>query len=287
MTRNDRLVLVVAVLVAARAELAWALLRLRAEPDFGLYTQGGLGLFPSPLGRALGAAGAPAFALLGAAAAGLAVLFVAQLAAAHGTDPLRAALLFALLPLGWLTAAAGADSLGLAIFLGGLVLVRRGFGRRGVLAISAGVLTHAQLAPFVLVSGVRWSRAALLTVVPIAIVCVVSLLLTPYSGVVVQLGQPAAVGAFLVAFVIGGLLVLAASPTTSSTWLAVGIAAAECGAQHHFQARYFLPAFALACASSVSPACHAVRFFRVTGGRLGRFGVVRQPSRAARSAGGS
>ena len=52
-----RLVVVLAVLMVGRSWWSWSELEARMRPDFDSYTVGGLGLFPSPVGRALGALG--------------------------------------------------------------------------------------------------------------------------------------------------------------------------------------------------------------------------------------
>lgn len=252
--RARRIVAALAIAGGVRAALSWMLLRFRAEPDFSSYTKGGIGLYPSPIGRLLGIVGPGDFAMLSAIGAGICVYLVALLAVTYGRDGWHAALYFVVLPIGWLTAAASVDAPALALFLAGALYVRRREFRSARTFTAAAMLTHLQLVPFVLVGGVRWSRSAIATALPVAAVATVSLLLTPYAGVVERLVTIGFVGEATYALLVGGTLALLPTVVVGraarAAYVAAAIAAVECGAQHHFQARYFLPAFAIACATA-------------------------------------
>lgn len=105
-----RLVVVAAALASsARAAFFWLEDHASLEPDTGLYTQGGIGLYPSPLGRALGALGPSVFAWANVVACGLVVVLVAVLASRAGGSPALAAVVALVTPLAYWTIFSGVD----------------------------------------------------------------------------------------------------------------------------------------------------------------------------------
>lgn len=153
-----------------RGLVAWFTFHWDLTPDTSLYAQGGIGLYPSPVGRLLGAFGPTPLAIANSLAAMGCVLLAASIASSVGARPVAAALAAFFLPLGVWTLFNGVDALG-AMF----VLAAIYFGRKSYLAI--GALTHTSLVPTFLLSMRR--RYWLLLGCIIALV----LLLTPYGGI--------------------------------------------------------------------------------------------------------
>jgi hypothetical protein len=241
-------------------------------PDFGLYAQGGFGLYPSPVGRALGAFGPEVFAAVSALSAGAVVLLVAVLARQAAGSPGWAAAAGSSMPAALYLGYAGIDPIGLALLLGS-VAARPGyrgarssagrsaglrtapvasiFGGRAVLAVLAG-LTHLSLAPFALLLLPRATWPARLALGLFAAILTGSLLLTPYSGIIYGAFRPDALtaGALgLLAFAGLALPALILGRWNRLVGLALLVGLAECVAQAHLQARYLLPAAFLMAAS--------------------------------------
>ncbi len=246
-----RFAVVLALLVVVRSAYGYLELELVMQPDFSLYTQGGFGLYPSPAGRLLGAAGALPFALVSVAAAGVCVLAVALAARRRGFSPAGAALLFSLSPASLYLAYAGIDSIGLAL----LLLAVAGVGASWSLPLAA--LTHLSLVPFALLKLPR-SLAARALFVIVAGCALLALALTPYAGVLTGLFHPDALEAMALGL---GVVLLLSLPAllfvrrVPALWfVAAGVGVLECGLQHHLQARYGLPAAAVAAIHVERPA---------------------------------
>lgn len=238
-----RLAYLLALLTAGRCWWTWQRFGYTMEPDFSLYTQGGLGLFPSPLGRALGALGAQPFAAASTVAAGAVVVLCALLARRLGGSASLAALLAALIPATLYLGYTGIDPIGLAVLLAAILW------HSSLLGVTAALL-HLSLAPFALLLLPRSTWPARFALVAFSGLLVACLLLTPYSDIVYGLFNPDA----LTAAALGGLAFLAiAAPAlllvqaNRLVWLAATFGVAECVAQHHLQARYLLPAAFLSC----------------------------------------
>lgn len=249
-----KLGLVAVVFVAARSAWGYFGLELVMLPDFALYSSGGLGLFPSPLGRLLGSLGPAPFAVVSVVGAGVCTLAVGLAARARGASMAWACWLFALSPASLYLAYAGVDAPALALLL-------LAFGSRHTLGRAAGVtlaaLTHLSLVPFALLLG-RRGYAGWLAGSVLGLVALGSVLLTPYSGVVFGILEPGALTAMGLGALVGlglslpALLFVGRPPL--AWWFALAVGVLECGAQHHLQARYLLPAAAIAAASARWPA---------------------------------
>jgi|GEM_PF-4900358 len=242
-------VLLVAVLASLRAAAAWTFMHARLVPDFGLYVHGGTWFYPSPLGRLLGwSLGADGFAMLAAAASGALVVMVAELARRRGGSPIAAALLMALLPLGWVTVFAGVDSIALAFFVAALLYTGR--PRWALVAVAIGL--HFQLAPFALLLP-AWTLTAAAFACFAAVPVLLAGALSDYGPLFGRLLDPVAA---LPAFAIM-LLILGAQVAVLWPWLQararvaafVFVASAEGGLEHHVQVRYGLVVVAIASAS--------------------------------------
>lgn len=221
------------------------------QPDFSLYTQGGLGLFPSPIGRLLGFAGSTTFALVSVLASGVCIIAIALAARRAGGSAALASGLFFVSPASLYLAYAGIDSIGLAL----LLLAFAGVGAYWLLPVAA--LTHLSLAPFALLRLPR-SLAAQAAFTVVIAASVAALLLTPYAGILTGLlheGAPRAMASGLLVGVVLSSPAIWFVRSGSSYWLiAMGIGVLECGLQHHLQARYFLPAAAIAAVHVSVPA---------------------------------
>ncbi len=216
----------------------WVNHNLRWEPDFSLYTQGGLGLYPSPIGRLLGSFGITTFAIFSIIGSALVVFLVFR---ASGT--VWSSVAIALSPVVLYLAHVGIDGIALAFYAASLA----GIMPARMLTIAA--LTHFSLVPFVALEVVRSKRLSPLGKVVIAyfvVPCVAMVLaVTPYGGVVSGLFDRD----FPLAFVQGlGAGVIVAAPAIllfrlrPSVVVGFVIGAFECGIQGHLQARYLLPA---------------------------------------------
>lgn len=245
-----KVVLLLVAFVVGRSAYGYFDLGLVMRPDFQLYTQGGIGLFPSPVGRLLGVLGPVPFALVSIAASGVCVWAVALAARRRGLSPRLAAVVFVCSPGSLYLAYAGIDSIGLAL----LLLSIAGAWSAWTLPLSA--LTHLSLAPFSLLALPR-TLAARAAVGVVAACTFGSLLLTPYAGILTGLlhsGAPAAMGyGFLVSIVLSFPALLFVRGVPGMWWVATGVGVAECGLQHHLQARYLLPAAAVAAVYARSP----------------------------------
>ncbi len=236
-------------LVAWRSWHAWVNHRQRMIPDFDLYTQGGLGIWPTIPGRALGALGPENFARLSIMAGALAVF----IACARSRSPVFAALGLVLSPASLYLAYAGIDPIGLLLFVVAAV------GYRTLPIAVAAATTHYALLPYVLLELYRRRpnpvvAATLLCV--LAVPVTVALTMTPYSGLVYGLLDwrvlPYSILGVGAGVALGGLLWLFVIPTKRiiAPFLVGG---ALCGVQTHVQARYLLPAVFLLALEAESP----------------------------------
>lgn len=266
--------LLCAALVAGSAWWAWATVRLRYSPDFELYSQGGLGIYPSPLGRVAGSLGEDVLVGLSILSAALVVLLVWR---AAGTS--WAAVALTLSPVTLYLGHAGIDPVGLALYTAALAGIRPG------LTLTAAALTHWALAPFVLFEVARskclsWAQRALLSFF-LGGAALIVLIVTPYGGIVAGLLDGGFPLAFLqglaagVALAAPALLVFRQRPAHV---VALLIGAFECGLQQHLQARYLLPAAVLLVATgelrgwptrlgdfACKQACRVLQWFRSAG----------------------
>jgi len=232
--------LLLAGLVSAFAAYGWHLGAVMV-PDFSLYTQGGLGLFPSPVGRLLGALGPDAFAVLSIGGAGLVVLSAAALARARGGDPgvAAACVLPGALWLGY----AGIDPIALALLGFGLFLAKP-----ALVGLAAGA--HLSLVPFaVLELGRRSTWPARYALAFVGLCAAFALALTPYQAILWLWldwqALPIAGAALLAGLALSLPGLLLTRPT--GLWLfALAVGVVESAAQVHVQARYLLPAVMLA-----------------------------------------
>lgn len=241
-TRTQVGIVLAAVMVGGRGLHAWWAHEHQLIPDFALYTQGGVGLFPSPLGRAIGALGPNVLGTASAVAGGLSVALVGYLARSA-----LAAWLFGLLPLTLWLSFASVDGIGLALILAA-------FGSSSAVLAGVAAAVHLQLTPFAMaylvVRGGWKSTAAAMGLLAIV---VPAMLMTAFSGLVYQaLDLPGMVRHGLIgcwpAVLTVGLVVLVSARrgvVLGSTFLA----AAECAVQHHANPRYFLLPVALACST--------------------------------------
>lgn len=254
-----RLAYFAGAVVAVVALQAYFLDGLVMHPDFELYTQGGLGFYPSPLGRALGALGPSLFAVLSSVAAGAVVV----LSAARADSSSRATAIACSSPAVLYLLYAGIDPIGLALLLAALVT-----GRPLLLVLAA--LAHLSLAPFALLLLPRSTASQKAGLGVVVAVSVGSLLLTPYAGIVYGAFRLDALTAALMG--LAAFAVIAAPSVVCNrldrlTYLSAGIGAAECLVQHHLQARYLLPAAFIAVASPARSWARAPRALRAAGGR--------------------
>lgn len=260
------LVVVLALAAAARSAWFWTTYRPTLQPDTSLYAQGGLGLFPSPVGRGIGWGGVDALAYVNTAAGFALVLAVAVLAAQLGGNVILAAVLAVLTPLSYWTIFAGVDTLGALLVV---VAVAAGARRSSWLAWAGAGATHASTIPIVLVKGVAGAWAASsrrlrwLPVAAILAAITLILVLTPYGGNVAVLAHPwRAVRCALLTVGIVTVAYLPAIRRLASpggrrlivpVLLGTAIAAAAVGSERSSSSRYGLPAAMVMCAVAATP----------------------------------
>jgi hypothetical protein len=252
-------VVLLALAAVVRTLYGWYHWHAQLMPDTWLYVQGGIGLFPSPLGRLIGSFGPNALAWVSALSTGAIVLLAAAIAdELHGRRTLAAALAFCA-PLGIWTIFAGVDALACALLLAGVWLLLRNGWRHALACFTAAVLAHPAALP--VVAALFWTRRTWHYSLAAGAIGVLALALTPYNGIVEGLNHPLG---FLRA---GGATVAIAAATMApliywtrhrtrltralnafavGTFLAAGFAGAAEGV--HSVARYALPLVMLACA---------------------------------------
>lgn len=254
---RDWLVLALAAVSGLRALLGYTLAGATLTPDTGLYAQGGVGLFPSPLGRLVGNAGVHGLAALNVVAAVAIVLLVAELAASVGGSRGFAAACFVLCPLSWWTMFAGVDTIAALCVVAGLLAVRRGSvrGFAGLAAVAVGFHMAALLVVVAVLLCSRYWRVALWAVV----VGLAALVVTPYAPLLLDV-DPFAVSSSaavtLVVFVLclpvvlaSGLASLRLVPVLVGCVAASGLVASQA---FETNMRYTLPAVAVGSVVSSS-----------------------------------
>lgn len=240
----SRLVYGVAAIAGVRALVFWIVARAALDPDTSLYARGGLGLFPSPLGRLVGNGGEWGIALFNVAANVLLVLGAAQLARRHGGRPLLAASIALAAPLALWTIFAAMDTAAAAAIVWALAL-----GRRSLLAVAVGLHLAALLVAVALVA----REARVRVVAGLAAVGLVLLLATPYRSVLsIDMGLVASsaaitVGVFALTFAPFVRRIAPALPIVLGGAVAAGLVA---GAAWQTNMRYTLPAVPVAAAYS-------------------------------------
>lgn len=224
------------LLMSARAAWGWLEHELRMIPDFELYAQGGLGVWPSVGGRLAGSLGPDVFAWLSIACAGLIVWAVYR---RGGTF---AAVLFSVSPASLYLAYAGIDNLGLA------ALALAAAGLRPLLLAPLAVALHLAVAPFALLELWRrrpngWVLAGL--GIFLGIPLIIALALTPYAGILAAPFDPMFLPYCGLGVAVGLALALPLLPFVSPSWsllVPFVLGGLLCGLQTHLQARYLLPA---------------------------------------------
>lgn len=254
--------LLVVVLAFANGLRAWAGYRFfgaTLTPDTDLYTQGGIGLFPSPLGRLLGNGGEAYLAFANSVAAVLIVLAVADFALKLGGRPTLAAAVFVLCPLSWWSMFAGVDTLAALFIVGGFVYGRGALPWHWLVAVGLHLAALLVVASYALTARRRlglWLVAAGAAVA----------LLTPYRGMFGKLdpfvfSSSATVTALvfvlcLPLLVFSGRALAATSPAIIGGAVASGLMAS---APFETNMRYLLPAVAVgsACCGCLTGNPHA------------------------------
>lgn len=241
----NRWVLLLAAIAGARALFAWRL-GWYLEPDAELYAQGGVGLFPSPLGRLVGVGGLHALGVLNVVANVLLVLAVARGAELLGGRGWVAALVFNLAPLGVWSMFVGVDAAAAAALVAAMVW---GHGRPGLrlLLLVVGVMLHPALLLVVVayLVVIRPVPALWLTAAGMALA-----LATPYRGIVLDLDPfrvltAAAITAAFYALTLPAFIarsVLLVLPAVAGGSLAAGLVASS---SLESNCRYLLPAVAI------------------------------------------
>lgn len=172
---------------------AWFMWEAQLLPDTALYVGGGIGFFPSPLGRVIGSGGWLFLATANAIAGAAVMVLVAVLAHRLGGSAVWAAVIAFLTPLSLWTIFAGVDTLGVAFLLLAFVLYDAKLTRWALLSALVAVGVHLSLLPIVLVgvilSGQSWRRT-LGVGIGVAAFAVLMLLVTPYGGVMASLHRP-------------------------------------------------------------------------------------------------
>jgi hypothetical protein len=242
--------------VVAGAGLAKGLLGVAIgavlQPDCSLYAQGGLGLFPSPLGRLVGLGGVPAIAALNVAANVLLVLGVYALARALGGSGLVAGLIAVVSPLGVWSLAAGMDTIAAALLVWAAWawLCGRLRAAAGLAALAVGF----HLAALVVVVAALVSRRPWVAI-GCAAAGALAALATQYGTIVRELDPVALVTTAAGTAAIYGLSFLPvldrlrfALPAIAGCALAAGLVASR---PFEVDARYMLPAVAIGAACCV------------------------------------
>lgn len=242
------------LLAAARTLWGWLTLHATWTPDFDEYTKGGIGLYPSPLGRAIGASGALPY--LNVAACLLLPMLAAVLAKRNGGRAWLAAFGCSLAPLAWVGAWASVDMIAVCLLMVAVYYHGHNEKTAAVFAVLA-TLTHWALMPFALLIFVR--KRDLRILIPVGIVlfipAVATLLQTKYGDQADKFALARGIYGFFVTLALVGLLAVAwlwpflRDRGIVLAWLVV--AAAEAGFQNHVHIRYGLPVAAIA-SSSVS-----------------------------------
>lgn len=255
-------------LSGARALVGWLVLDATLIPDTELYAAGGLGLFPSPIGRALGAFGVVGLGVATVVGSAALPYLAARLATRAGGGALFAAAVAFATPLALWSMFVGVDAIGAALFLAACVAgLEHRYGWLVAFAALA-VLTHLAVLPLVvllvLVVASSWAHR-LVGLAVLAAFAGLVLAFTDYGPVVYSLDDPAAIAkvgglTLLIAFlpyVVALRRLLSASdlrPLLVACALGTAFAAGLVGAaERQSNARYALPLVVLLAAVVARP----------------------------------
>lgn len=242
----------VAVLGALGALRAYHAVSIGAYwlPDYELYTAGGLGLYPSPLGRLLGVFGPVPFEIAHVVAAGALPVVVALVAYRRGRSPLLAGVLVSVLPLAFMGAYVSVDLMAVTVLAGSLLC---GWGGRLLLCLVA-VMLHLALLPFAVVALAELGRRYWLPIgFFLGVPALVSFWLTPYFGVWENIGTVGfyvgLIGTTAVALLLSGAIAFPWLHDRAIVLAWACAAGADAGLQGHIHVRYALPVLVVAAVS--------------------------------------
>lgn len=232
------------LLGAVKALGAWALLDPRPElvPDTALYAQGGVGLFPSPLGRLVGVGGVPAIVALNVVSNALLVLGCIRLAGSRW-----AGVVALLAPLGVWSIFAGMDTAAACALVWAASELDRGRVARsaGLGALAVGF----HMAAILVVGAFVLQRRSGRLVLVLGAISVALAAATPYRSALLELdpwlvvtGAIATAAVYLLTFAPFVLRLVPALPAIAGGALASGLVA---GHPWETNCRYMLPAVAV------------------------------------------
>jgi len=265
-------------------------LHLTLPPDTGLYLHGGSWIYPSPLGRALGAAGGYAgLAFLTALCATLLPWVVYNLADSRGRDPLKAAWGIVKFPAAWYLFAVSIDAVA-AFFL---VLAMTTKSRKiALLSLAFAPMFHMALLPSALaIAAIKYLRgvAAFLAVALCGALAFSYMVATPYGVLVSRhVNFLTLIWTGAATFIVGILPVIARKLSRQTfpmdglfltSMVVCTIGGMEAAIQQHFQPRYCL-AGAILLAAAIAPDLRS--FYVYEGGA--RFTKDSSPFRAGMTA---
>jgi len=265
---SSRWVWLISALSGLRALIAWLVLDAVLIPDTALYAQGGLGLFPSPLGRALGAFGPVGLGVATVVASFFLPYLAARIARAAGGAPVLAAGIALLTPLALWSMFVGVDALGAALLLAALASHLEHRVRWAVAFAALAVLAHLAVLPLVLVLVLVLIRSWAYRIAALAALAVFAagvLRLTAYGGNLAALREPASIvkvgiltlGIAFLPYLVALRRLLTASelrPLLVALALGTALAAGYVGAQERrTNARYALPLVVLLAAVVAVP----------------------------------
>jgi len=169
---------VLAFLAFWRSLLTGLFLGWDLKPDTHLYSQGGLGLFPSPLGRLFGVFGPTELAIVNALAAAGCIYLVAAIARQIGRNAKVAAAVAWILPLTTWTLFNSVDSAGALLALSAVLAVLRGRQGAAALGWTLSAFAHTSVVPAAVLAV---SRKPVVLVLGIASVFLLSF--SPYGAI--------------------------------------------------------------------------------------------------------
>jgi hypothetical protein len=221
-------------------------------PDTSLYTQGGIGLYPSPLGRAIGLLGEPGLAAFNAAANVVLIYAIAGVARRMGGRPWVGALVFVVTPLSWWTMFAGVDTIAAALIVGAFAW---GVGMSHLRWFAGAVLVHPAALLIVAAYVAVLHRAAAFWLLLVGVLVAVA---SPYRAVVFDLDPRTATMTALLTLLLAALTVpfyfgagaILAVPAFLGGAAAAGLVS---GGAIETNCRYMLPAVAIGSAMLAGP----------------------------------
>lgn len=260
---------------AVKPLLAWAVFGELPvlDPDTSLYAQGGLGVWPSPLGRLVGVGGLPALVALNVAANALLVLGVVLLAASSSSSGAGAAerrtfagarraqaagLLVLVSPLAVWSIFVGMDTIAAAALVFGLLALRRAHRTAskalGGLAAGFHMAAIAVLA-FAWTDGRSGMRYRAIGSAAVALLGLALALVTPYGAALQELDLDRAASSAIATAAVFGLTFLPWLPRLRPALPAIAGGAVCSGlmasSSWETNCRYMLPAVAIASAAAV------------------------------------